>query len=137
MKQCTYISLLIALLTLSNIFCFAQTQSEMNEAACQEAKKADVELNDTYQRILKDYKQDALFIKKLKTAQRAWVVFRDAHLESLYPKENKRVEYGSVYPTCHCNEIAALTKRRTEELKRWVQGIEEGDVCAGSIKTNK
>jgi len=76
----------------------AQTQGDLDEQACGQFHKADVALNETYSKILKQYAKDQQFIAKLKTAQQAWLVFRDAELEALYPKDNKQAEYGTVYP---------------------------------------
>src|SRR5271154_5493364 len=76
----------------------AQTQTELDEQACGQFHKADVALNETYSKILKEYAKDPQFVAKLKPAQRAWVAFRDAELEALYPKDNKPAEYGTVYP---------------------------------------
>jgi uncharacterized protein YecT (DUF1311 family) len=36
-------------------------------------------------------------VTKLKQAQRAWIAFRDAHLEARFPKADKQAEYGSAY----------------------------------------
>jgi uncharacterized protein YecT (DUF1311 family) len=113
----------------------AQTQGDLDEQACGQFHKADVALNETYSKILKQYAKDQQFIAKLKTAQQAWLVFRDAELEALYPKDNKQAEYGTVYPMCHCSELQFLTEARTKELKRWIDGTMEGDVCAGSLRT--
>ena len=113
----------------------AQTQGELDEQACGQFHKVDVALNETYSKILREYARDQQFIAKLKTAQRAWLTFRDAELEALYPKDNKQAEYGTVYPMCHCSELQFLTEERTKQLKRWLDGTLEGDVCAGSVKT--
>ena len=113
----------------------AQTQGDLDEEACGQFHKADVALNETYSKILKEYAKDQQFVAKLKSAQRAWLAFRDAEIEALYPKENKQAEYGTVYPMCHCSELQFLTAERTKQLKRWLDGTLEGDVCAGSIKT--
>lgn len=115
----------------------AQTQLEINEEACKEYNSKDKELNKVYQQILTMYKTDTVFINKLKVAQRAWITFRDAHLEALYPAANKQVEYGSFYPSCSCNELAAITQQRIKELKRWLDGVEEGDPCSGSIRNKE
>jgi len=118
----------------------SQSQPEMNQEACAEYKKADTKLNQVYQQILREYKTDALFIQKMKQAQQAWVKFRDAHIELLYPlepKANPNQKYGSVYPMCNCLALTRITEKRTEELKEWIEGTEEGDVCSGSIKTKK
>lgn len=116
---------------------FSQTQFEMNQEACDEYKKADDKLNQVYQQILREYKKDTFFIQKLKEAQLAWLKFRDAHIESLYPlKPNASPlsEYGSVYPMCVCIALKEITEKRIEELKKWIDRVEEGEVCSGSIE---
>jgi uncharacterized protein YecT (DUF1311 family) len=122
------------LVPLSLTFVLAQTQGELNQQACDAYKSADVELNGVYQRVLSEYKGDALFDRKMKAAQHAWIAYRDAHLESLYPAEDPRLAYGSVYPMCRCMVLMEVTKKRTEILRRWVAGEKEGDVCVGSVK---
>ena len=134
MRKCIISLLIPAIMTL---LCYAvslaQTQTDMNQEAHREYQQADAEMNSIYKQILAQYKGQTIFIKKLKTAQRAWLVFRDAHLESLYPEKDKR-QYGSVYPMCRAIHLRDLTKKRTEELKKWVDGIEEEEVCSGSVR---
>lgn len=121
------------LLPFSLTVVLAQTQGDLNDRFCNQYKNADAELNKVYQRVLSENGADTLFVEKMKAAQRAWVAYRDAHFESLYPAADPR-EYGSVYPMCRCQTLTEITKKRTNELRRWVQGVREGDVCAGSIK---
>ena len=125
----------ILLILLASANSFAQTQAELNRDACATYKNADAEMNRTYKQILDKYLRETVFIEKLKAAQRAWIKFRDADLESLYPERDTLSAYGSVNPMCRCIAVSELTKERTKSLKRWVDGVEEGDVCAGSIKT--
>src|SRR5258705_9124611 len=113
---------------------FAQTQAEMNKEACDEYKKADVELNAVYQQVLRENKGQTLFLKKMQAAQRAWLVYRDAHLAALYPGANPQAQYGSVYASCRCFALADTTRKRVDELKLWSTGVPEGDVCTGSGK---
>ncbi|HET6419598.1 MAG TPA: lysozyme inhibitor LprI family protein [Geobacteraceae bacterium] len=68
----------------------AQTQYELNVCAASELKKADYELNRVYKEILKRYAGDRVFISRLKEAQRAWVSFRDAELEAIFPAAEKQ-----------------------------------------------
>jgi uncharacterized protein YecT (DUF1311 family) len=112
----------------------SQTQAEQNQDACA-AYKSDELLNTTYARVTKQYANNGVFLRKLKAAQRAWLFFRDAHLEALCPAADKQVDYGSVYPTCRCAALKELTEQRTRELKTWLDGIPEGAVCRGSVKT--
>ena len=116
---------------------FAQSQGEMNDAACQEYKKADTDLTSTITKIRTAYKDDAVFLDKLEKAQKAWMAFRDAQLEAVYPAADKDTEYGSVYPMCRCSALTELTTQRIEQLKRWIDGVEEGDVCAGSVRAKE
>jgi uncharacterized protein YecT (DUF1311 family) len=111
----------------------AQTQTQMNEEACSKYKQADAEMNKVYKQVLNEYKSELAFIKKLGVAQRAWVAFRDAHLEAIYPEIDK-TRYGSVYPMCRCDVLTELTRERTKSLRKWITGNKEGDVCTGSIK---
>jgi uncharacterized protein YecT (DUF1311 family) len=111
----------------------AETQADMQEPACAEFKKADEALNKTYKKILADYKNEKAFLEKLKKAQRAWLAYRDAHLEAIYPEEDKTY-YGSVFGMCACTAKQELTEQRTKELNKWIDGVMEGEVCGGSIK---
>ena len=113
----------------------AQTQAQINSDACSAYKKADAALNDTYKKIQTEYSKDTLFLQKLKSAQRAWVAYRDAHLEALYPAADKQAEYGSMYTTCRCSALEELTEQRTKELQKWLDGVPEGETCRGSLKS--
>jgi len=128
--------ILIILFLTFNLYSFGQTQHEMNKKASEEYKNADIELNNIYQKILTEYKSDSIFINRLNKAQRIWISYRDAELEMKFPAENKQAEYGSVYPMCISLYLKELTEERTEKLRIWINGIEEGDMCSGSIKTN-
>lgn len=125
------IILLVVIICTFATVAMAQTQLEMNEQAHSKYEKADKEMNRVYQQILKSY-HDELFIQKLKAAQRAWLAYRDAHLEELYPAKDPKVEYGSVYPMCYSIELEDLTIQRTKVLRQWLDGVQEGDVCTGS-----
>jgi len=109
---------------------------EINKDANFEYKNAKLELNKVYQKILTEYKSDSIFIDRLKKSQEIWILFRDAELEMKFPAENKQLEYGSAYSMCVSNYLKKLTEQRTEKLKNWLNGIEEGNICNGSIKMN-
>ncbi len=112
----------------------AQTQLDLNYCASSDFKKADNELNALYKRILSEYSDDTKFIEKLKAAQRAWLKFRDAEMEALFPHSEEGNYYGSVYPMCNSTWLMVLTKERIAQLKKWADKVQEGDVCSGSIK---
>ena len=124
---------LMLLMSLSST-ALAQTQAESERKSCEGYKRVDDELNRAYQLVLSKYSADALFIEKLKGAQRAWLAFRDAHVESRFPARDPQRAYGSVFGMCRCEELVELTRQRTDQLLDWMRGREEGDVCAGSIQ---
>lgn len=124
---------LSVLFAFASFFAFAQTQTAMNEQAAKSYQKADKELNAAYQNIIKEYSTDPLFIKNLKLAQKAWIQFRDAQMKARYPDRGAGY-YGSAQPMCWYNELTNLTQERTKALQVWLTGIDEGDVCAGSVK---
>ncbi len=110
---------------------FGQTQTELNLNAIRKYKKADLELNSSYQKILKGYASQPLFIKNFKTAQRLWLQLRDAELAARFPVAGS---YGSVEPMCKVMYLEGLTRERIEFLKTWLDGMPDGDVCNGSVK---
>jgi uncharacterized protein YecT (DUF1311 family) len=112
----------------------ATTQQERNQCASAQLKAVDDELNRVYQAIRSKYKDDRVFLKKLRNAQRAWLTFLDAELGAKFPVENKQFEYGSVYPMCANLFRAQRILERIKHLREWLDGTEEGDVCAGSVQ---
>ena len=125
-----YFSIIFLLL---NVTCLAQTQAEMSQDANELFQSADKELNDIYNQILTEYKKDKVFIDNLKKAQRIWIQFRNAELNMKFPAYPGN-HYGSIQPMCRAFFLKELTENRTETLKAWLEGIEEGDACSGSVK---
>ena len=130
MQKIIVVSLLLLLVTFSS----AQTQVELNEQEHKRYLKTDSELNSIYQHILKEYASDTAFVKNLKVSQKLWIQFRDAEMKMKYP-DREPGYYGSVQPMCWSIYLTQLTEDRIKTLKQWLDGIEEGDVCAGSTKT--
>ena len=112
----------------------ATTQQERNRCASAQLKAVDDELNRVYQAILSRYKDDGEFLEKLRNAQRAWLTFLNAELEAKFPFEDKQSHYGSVYPMCANHFRAQRMQERIKHLREWLDGTEEGDVCAGSVQ---
>jgi uncharacterized protein YecT (DUF1311 family) len=97
---------------------------------------AAAEMEQLYTLIIQRFKGDAVFVTKLRAAQLAWRRFRDAQLEALYPAADKQLAYGSAYSGCRQMAMAVLTRQRIEQLRLWLIGVAEGDVCAGSLPTH-
>ncbi len=125
--------ILLFVVIVSGLNALSQTQGKMNSDAGDSLHAADKELNEVYRKILTGYSNDTLFIKNLKISQKLWIQFRDAEMNMKYP-ERKVGYYGSVLPMCWAIYKEQLTRDRTKTLKQWLDGIEEGDVCAGSVK---
>ena len=123
----------IITLVLITIFSFSQTQGQLNDDAQNEFEKADKELNKIYNTILKSYRSDTVFIKNLKRSQKLWVQLRDVEMIVKFPDREHKY-YGSVLPMCWSLYKEELTRRRINELSVWLNGVEEGDVCTGSVK---
>ena len=103
------------------------TQRALNECAAGDLRESDKELNNIYQELLEKHKSDSMFVNDLKTAQRAWVAYRDAHLRSRYPADDKRAS-GSARPMCEALILKRLTEERINLLKEMNDPV-EGDVC--------
>ncbi len=130
MKKISFLTVLFFIA----LFSYAQTQLELNQEADNKYKLADKELNRAYNQILKEYKPDTAFIKNLKKSQSLWVQFRDAEMKVKFP-DREPGHYGSVQPMCWSLYKEELTRERLNALKVWLDGIEEGDVCSGTVKT--
>ncbi len=114
----------------------SQTQGEMNAEAAAEFNGTDKQLNSVYQKILSDYADDDVFIASLKEAQRSWIAFRDAQLKMKYP-EREPGYYGSILPSCEMMYLTELTQDRIKALQVWIDGVQEGDMCSGTVKVKE
>jgi uncharacterized protein YecT (DUF1311 family) len=114
----------------------AQTQRDMNEDAATIFKEADKKLNSLYQKILKDYADDPVFIASFKKAQRCWITFRDAQLKMKYP-DREPGYYGSIQPMLETIYLTELTKDRIKALQVWIDGVQEGDLSGGTVRVKQ
>lgn len=94
----------------------------------------DRQMDAIIDKIKVEYADDQLFLKKLDEAQSAWEAYREAFLLSVYPEEDARAMYGSVFDACWCFRYTAKTEERIKELQMWLDKVEEGDVCSGSVR---
>ncbi|PIJ52049.1 hypothetical protein BL250_02045 [Erwinia sp. OLTSP20] len=99
----------------------ASSQSEMNQCASEEYKKADDELNSVYKQTLKSTsgKQKTL----LQQAQKKWISYRDAdcHFQTF------KSMGGSLWSMNVSGCLRDKTRQRTSELKNMLN-CPEGDV---------
>jgi uncharacterized protein YecT (DUF1311 family) len=109
----------------------AQTQPSMNAQARADFQRADADLNKAYQSVLAklptvERKQ------KLREAQRAWVVSRDAEAA----RAAKEADGGSMAPTLRYETMTRLTRERINELNNMVDhGTQNAGKLAASSAT--
>ena len=99
----------------------AKTQLDLNECAAADLVRADDELNATWREVMSALAGRPEAIRTLRASQRLWVRLRDADMQALYPLEageDLRVQYGSIQPMEAALEKSALTRARTEWLRR-------------------
>lgn len=138
MKYLLLIPLLVCQLALAEIQhsdCdkTAKSQADINECSSEKFNDADEELNSVYKDIVKKYEKNPEFLNKLKNSQRAWLKFRDAELDALFPATEPGY-YGSAKGMCVGEWLMIITAERTKQLKKWLNPIKAGDeMCSGSI----
>lgn len=86
--------------------------------AFRDEAKADAALNVVYKKLMA--KLDPPDQVKLKKAERAWLLFRDADADSLASQQTG----GSVYPLVRAEIAQDLTEARTKELKAALQTLQ-------------
>ena len=89
----------------------AGSQYEATQCAGREYKQADAELNKVYQQVLRQEDKDGQ--TRLKTAQLAWLKFRDTECEY----EAGDYIGGTMRPMVAAFCLAAVTNDRTKQLK--------------------
>ncbi len=121
---------MVLFMSLSSLVCLAQdseeyrrcskranTQTEMHVCASEEAARVDAELNQVYGKLLSTAAKQPSTVAKIKAAENAWIAYRDAYIEAMYPADNKQAEYGSSYPMEVNLLRAKLTRQQVEALK--------------------
>lgn len=97
----------------------AQTQTEMNICWGNEYKAADAQLNAAYREFTAKLNPEET--AQLKTAQLAWIKFRDANCEFVADA----YKGGSIRPMIAAICLADVTRARTSELKAQMKEREE------------
>jgi uncharacterized protein YecT (DUF1311 family) len=99
----------------------AYSQFQMNKCASEEAARTDSALNDAYQILLKLVARNVNAGQKIRTAQRAWLAYRDAYINAMYPADDKQANYGSMYPM----EVDLLRAELTTEQAKAILALSE------------
>lgn len=95
-------------------------------------KQADKQLNLVYQTVIKENSNDIYFISNLKISQRIWFQFRVAKIKVMYP-DKILLNFGSIFSVYWYSYLEELMIERTKKLRQLQDGIQEGELCTGSI----
>ena len=93
----------------------AETQFEMNQCAARDYRAADAVLNRTYQRLVAMLNDEEK--SQLKTAQTAWLKYRDSNCEFV----GDEFKGGSMRPLIYASCLADMTRKRTVEIKNQIK----------------
>lgn len=106
----------------------SMAQPGMNECAREELKDAEAELSRMLGDIRLRHNRDKVFLSRFDKAQRAWLAFREAEVDSIYAHMESR-SYGSDFPMCIDGRREAMTRKRMLELKPWIDGETGNEAC--------
>jgi uncharacterized protein YecT (DUF1311 family) len=93
----------------------ATTTVEMKECASADLQKADKALNATYKKLMA--KLDEIAKEKLKKAQKAWIVYRDANAEFSADEMRSGTGEGLLY----MSTVTQMTEQREKELAQYLK----------------
>lgn len=132
--SCVFFALLFSIgVTQAKADCLGVAQVELNVCSYTNLQKSEVMLNQTFHAAIAHHKDDTVLIKKLELAQESWLKWREAEVEAIFPEENKTENYGSVYPQCDADIRQEMNTNRILQLRQWIEGVPEGEVCSGSF----
>jgi uncharacterized protein YecT (DUF1311 family) len=136
-----------ALLLLSALSCLSQdspqfkacnekavTQMDINACAGQEADRVDAKLNAEYRQLLAKAAGEENAVPKIKAAERAWIAYRDAYVEAMYPASDKRMEYGSMYGMDVALLRAKLTQQHLADIQELLKQYNDESGAGPSVK---
>jgi hypothetical protein len=109
------------------------SQAEINT---QQLNKLDlylIKLDSVYNAVLREYKEQTIFIKNFKKSQLIWEQYLEAQLLARFP-EDEEYRGGSSFGMCYSLYKQQLINERITALKDWLIGFPEGEMCGGSVK---
>ncbi len=113
----------------------AKTQGEMNACASEEAARVDAQLNDAYRKLLSQAASQQEAVAKIKAAERAWIAYRDAYMDAMYPAKDKQAEYGSIYPMEADLLRAKLTQQQVAALRELLQQYSGAEQSGAAVES--
>jgi uncharacterized protein YecT (DUF1311 family) len=96
---------------------------------CSELDYFDKEMNDLYDEIMDKHKDQIQFIKNFKQAQIMWTQYRNSMTQAYMDQFRRPRNYSQSQKYCRCKKMAELTRTRLEELKPFIQEMDEIPAC--------
>lgn len=103
----------------------ATTQHTMNMCARDEFLRADKVLRDLYQELLLAARRDPRSVDRVKRAERAWTVYREAFIDGIFFLEDKQAAYGSVFPMETDLLRSKLTRQQTDIMSKLLRDYKD------------
>lgn len=94
-----------------------QTTAEMRDCAGREYKQADDELNKVYRQLMARIGNDEGRKTALRTAQQAWIKYRDANCDFA----SYLTRGGTIEPVVRYNCMTGMTVSRMKELREYLE----------------
>ncbi len=111
------------------------SQTEMNLEEVADYAGTETLHQQVYDEIIAIYGDNKESIEFLRRSQRAWIAFRDAQIRAIWPEIETGEPMGAAERMCISIELEKITRQRILQLLTWRNGIEEGDVGAGTRTT--
>jgi uncharacterized protein YecT (DUF1311 family) len=99
----------------------AKNQTDLNSCAKQELTLVERQMDEAYRELLSTTRDDTAAQAKIKAAQTAWVAYRDAFLEAMWPARDKQAEYGTAYPMQYGEVRLRLTRQQLVALRSLIK----------------
>jgi uncharacterized protein YecT (DUF1311 family) len=96
----------------------ARTQTAITVCAGDEAKRVETHVAERYAALVALSTRDPVALQKVRNMQSAWIAFRDAYIEAMFPAPDKQAEYGSSYSS-------EVSRFRTKLAQGYLSAIED------------
>jgi uncharacterized protein YecT (DUF1311 family) len=117
------------LLVLLRLFACGDAGHSVAEDPCSELDRADLEMNEIFRQINERHAGKIQFLKNLNQAQVMWVQYRNATAQLHMDETIRPREYSEEQKKCKCGVMAALTRKRVEELRFWLRDFGDIEAC--------
>jgi uncharacterized protein YecT (DUF1311 family) len=94
-------------------------QGELNQCALDDYTASGKKLNNTWKSLMAKFKDEKIATAKLKTAQKAWIVFRNAEVEAQFACDGGNC-WGSMEGMLRSEVLKELTDARTARLQKYI-----------------